>query len=301
MSTQPYPRAHWRAVVALVAAVFGILFLVGFGIWTIVTAIQVADSQRTTNQANASNHFWRSVAGLEPIDGSTRLGQLALVVREQKAQANPIAAFRSYYFVPDKWGGMSGELGTVVAANYPGGRGEVQDEGHFTADFILDALQAEPSTLQSLMKPVPPVKPYGLATWQNLVLGVGGICALDLLAWLLLRLDQGVYNRVQFARQRRQAKAKREAEYAALPNDFARDAWRLVQEIEQHPGANKKMLRDAKALLARCKQGLGGAEARRNPKSLAAGDSVSDLQNQLTDLREGWRAANEAYNRMRDR
>ncbi|HSX00981.1 MAG TPA: hypothetical protein VLF67_01950, partial [Candidatus Saccharimonas sp.] len=173
---QDWPRYLRNVVITVWVAV-----LVIFGIAVIARAVHVYDSHKEARQAATANDFWQQVAGTEPIaDPSSRLGQLAQITRQLKAQPNPIRAFENYYIKPDSMGGVTGALGVKVAESHSGDITK-QDEGAFTSDFILDALQANSDTVQDLMKPIPPVDDYGWASWQVLVGALVAIPGLGLL------------------------------------------------------------------------------------------------------------------------
>lgn len=301
MPYYPYTRrrVEWylRNVMIAIAVIVAVTGIIGAG----VTSYQVSQSHRAAEQAAVSNHFWRGVAGLEPIDGSTRLGQLAQMVRDDKSKSDlteVIEAMQARYIEPNTLGGVSGDLGIVVAKARHNSSHEIQDEGHFTPEFILTALQADPQHIQKLTKPIPPAKTPGVFTWLNLLWAELAIGLVTLVGWggfaayRSQRWRRALANRKERAKRKREQelKAQREREeFAALPNALAQDAYRLVKQIERGgTTSDPDLLADAQKLLDACKRGVGGS----------AEPIAASFRTELNDLQERFDQTERAYREL---
>jgi hypothetical protein len=219
------------------------------------------------------------VAGLETVDNS-RLGRLASIVRELKGKPNPVHELRTYFTPPDTLTGVSGDLGRVVSENalrQNGMNEPVQDEGLFKDDFILDALEAGPDTVGTLLRPAPNVTGYGWLRWQWLVTALATELLAGLLGGLLLRWDRRRYPQRYHRRMLQQ-----------LPNDDAREAYRIVQALESRRNRGENvypLLADAERVLEQYKR-------------LGVRDPDSDLRQQLADLTERAKLTQQAYREL---
>lgn len=275
-----YPRDRWPMRLGIVTAILSVGLVLGYGIPVTNRIIAVTTTQEAAGNTAEANHFWRMVAGQDPIDGSD-LGRVAALARNLGRKPNPIEVMRRRYIGPGELPNLEDRLG-FHAFDRPAdqGTGTKSDEGHFTDRFILDTIQAlsltPDSSVDDLLRPVPEVPSYGLLRWDwgvEALAGWLGVCGLFGL-WL--------------RRNRRRWPARAKARAVAALTDEQRQVYELVKALEVEPASEQRdeLVGQAKTLFADMRQGL---DTR---------DKLAELQEALTEAAETWNMKREVYSEL---
>lgn len=275
-----YPRRMWSRRLGIATVLLSLGLTLGYGIPVTVRIVDVQTAQQTVEDTMNANHFWRMVAGADPIDNSD-LGRVAATTRRVGHTPNPIREFLRYYVAPGELPDIEDQLG-YHAFDRPAtdGRGTESDEGHFTDRFILDALQAvdavDGSSVKDLLRPIPTVPSYGWFHWEWGVGALAGLLSVCGLIGLWLRRD------------RRRWPARAEARAVSQLTDEQRQVYRLVKNLQREAAGEQRdeLLGQAKALFMDMRRGL---DTR---------DKLADLQDALAEATETWEVKRKVYDEL---
>jgi hypothetical protein len=282
LSIPAYPRRNWSFRLGIATVMLSLGLTLGYGIPVSIRIVEVSNAEQAGQDAANANHFWRMVAGIDPIDHSD-LGRVAATTRRIGERSHPIRELMHYYVAPGELPDVDDQLG-YHAFDRPSsdGRGTDSGEGHFTDRFILNAIQAvgavDGASVKDLMQPIPDVPDYGVLRWEWGAGALAGLLSLCGLAALWLRRD------------RRRWPARAEARAVAKLPDEQRQVYRLVKALELEPADKQrdKLLEQAKALFADMGQGL---DTR---------DKLADMREALAEAAETWEVKRKVYQELTD-
>lgn len=260
-----YPRRYWIQYLLIWALVIWLIGALVYGIMTIKRATYVVHTERVAEQVVADNHLWNMLAANSP--DQSQLGQLARTVIQLRDEHYPVAALSNYQVQPGQFAGASGVLGIDVST----ATGDYA--GWFTAQFIVDVLEATPGQVTNLIVPVVPPASYGNMAWQQLVAGST--------AWWLL---VGLADLALVVMQRRWEHSAAGKLLDDL-SELGLEALALMRRIAAVPsmGRDSRSYRDASALF---EHELHGQD-----------DRSSNIAQDLADLTKLVEAADAAYKR----
>ncbi len=281
LDVQPYPRPRLAKRLGIATILLSVGLGFGYGIPTGIRTTSVLHTQAANQTVATDNHFWEMVAGNAPADGSN-LGRIAAQVRTVagQSQGKVIKGLKEFYVAPGSLPDVGSQLGYHIFDGPNEKNDIVTDRGHFTDEFVLNALQAlgtvEGSSVTDLLQTNQPVPSYDYWRWDWGVEALGGLLAAGGLIQLILR------------RNRRRWPAKAEQRAIAALSPQRREVYEIICRAQKQPESEerKQLLTDAEAAFKSLALALDpDAELRR-------------LQEQLNDLTEGHRLQAEAYREL---
>lgn len=281
-----YPRRNWRVGIWLTTALLSAGIVFGYGIPVGQRIVAVTSAQTAAENTANANHFWRMLAGDAPLDSSD-LGRLAAATRDLADDSNPIGALMRRYVGPGELPDVGDTLGfhAFERTDPHDASKKVTDGGHFTDTFILRTIQAtgqvDGSSVDDLIRPVPPVPSYGWLRWEWGAGAVASVLAIASLLALWLRRD------------RRRWPARARARALAELTDDQREVLGIIEGLERQACSEDrdKLLWQAKALFREMEEGLTSrAQANR--------DKLAELRTALEDKQESWQLQRVAYEEL---
>jgi hypothetical protein len=283
LAISKYPRRRWPQRLGITTLLVSTGLTLGYGIPTGIRTSEVITAEQAAEDTAQANHFWRMVAGVDPID-DTDIGRVAEITRDIGRQPDPIREFLRYYVAPGELPDIEDRLGYNVFEHLDSSRRDTAtDQGHFTDKFILDAIQAvgavDGASYRALIRPAPRVPGYGWLRWEWGVAAIAGVLALSGLLWAWLRRDE----------RRWLARAKARA-IAELPDGQLR-VYRIIEELEREPHGQRgnELLCQARCLFHDMRKGLDADSTSSKLDTLIA---------EVAEMADTWRLTRDAYQEL---